>query len=164
MNEEEQKQYEEKMGSPEMEYLQYQMEHPEINIPHSPSVTVEEGHDLHKGILPANERPRVSPVQESREVNGWWQKNFLDAGTLEGLGDLSLMIPTVSGIVKLAVQQGEQSQWEKMTTELKTGIEKAIKEIEEKQAKMGLLDSEAGFIAGLRHVAKEAGINLTTEE
>jgi hypothetical protein len=31
MNQEEQKEYEEKMGSPEMEYLQYQSEHPELN-------------------------------------------------------------------------------------------------------------------------------------
>lgn len=56
--------------------------------------------------------------------------------------------------------QAEQKQWEKMTNELKVGIEKAIKEVDARQLKFGLLDSEAGFIAGLRHVAKEAGISL----
>lgn len=30
MNSEEQREYEERMGSPEMEYLQYQIEHPEM--------------------------------------------------------------------------------------------------------------------------------------
>lgn len=61
-------------------------------------------------------------------------------------------------------RRGEQKQWEKMHKEMNDGIDAAIARIEKKTEKCEMLDTEAGFIAGLNFVRKEIQPDARTSQ
>ena len=89
MNYEEQQEYEEMMGSPEMEYLQYLLEHPEL-LEKQKMKTLKQAEQL-TGIAPANLRQRIArkTLKATKKGRDW----FISSKELERLEPTNPMPP-----------------------------------------------------------------------